>query len=110
MSESTDQLAQGSTSICPPYEAFYIDSMHFSSSSAIESISRVADTLEAVSNGTLERSDLDEDALLNQLHNITISSFKGLHYLATSGRYAKDTNCEERRRGGRSKRQVFCGP
>jgi hypothetical protein len=72
MSESTDQLAQGSTSICPPYEAFYIDSMHFSSSSAIESISRVADTLEAVSNGTLERSDLDEDALLNQLHNIIV--------------------------------------
>jgi hypothetical protein len=72
MSESTDQLAQGSTSICPPYEAFYIDSMHFSSSSAIESVSRVADTLEAVSNGTLERSDLDEDALLNQLHNIIV--------------------------------------
>lgn len=42
MTDETTQLAQQSTSIWPPHEAFYIDSMLFNSSSAVESIAAVA--------------------------------------------------------------------
>lgn len=58
--------------ISPPYEAFYIDSMLFSSSSATESVHAVAEALNAISRGTLDRADLDEDALLNQLQNVVL--------------------------------------
>jgi hypothetical protein len=58
--------------IWPPYEAFYIDSMLFSSSSAAESVHAVAEALGAISRGTLDRADLDEDALLNQLQNVVL--------------------------------------
>lgn len=58
--------------IWPPYEAFYIDSMLFSSSSAAESVHAVADALAAISRGTLDRADLVEDALLNQLQNLVL--------------------------------------
>jgi hypothetical protein len=58
--------------IWPPYEAFYIDSMLFSSSSAGASVEAVAAALTAISEGTLARSDLDEDAFLNQLQNVIL--------------------------------------
>ena len=59
-------------SIWPPYEAFYIDSMLFSTSSSAVSVDAVATTVEAMGRGELARSDLDEDAFLNQLQNIVL--------------------------------------
>jgi hypothetical protein len=59
-------------SIWPHYEAFYIDSMLFNTSSAAVSVDAVACTLEAVSRGELARSDLDDDGFLNQLQNIVL--------------------------------------
>ncbi len=58
--------------IWPPFEAFYIDSMFFSSSSAIASINVVADVLQAISRGLLTEPELAEDAFLNQLQNVIL--------------------------------------
>lgn len=61
-----------SMSIWPPYEAFYIDSMLSNTSSAAVSVEAVASAVEAIGRGELARSDLDQDAFLNQLQNIVL--------------------------------------
>jgi len=58
--------------IWPPHEAFYIDSMLFSTVAAAASVDAVAGTLEAVERGELARTDIDEDAFLNHLQHIVL--------------------------------------
>ncbi len=60
--------------IWPPFEAFYINSMLFNALSAMESISRVADVIEALQALTPEemREALDRHSFLDELQNIVL--------------------------------------
>jgi hypothetical protein len=60
--------------IWAPFEAFYINSMLFNALSAMESISRVADVMEALQTLTPDemREALDRHSLLNELQNIVL--------------------------------------
>lgn len=58
-------------SILPPYEAFYIDSMLFNTDAAGVSVDVVAETVQAVEEGSAI-SDVDQDSLLNHLQSIVL--------------------------------------
>jgi len=68
---STDKFT-----IWPPYEAFYLQGMLFNSSSALESIERVTDAIEAIDELAEDeiRSIIDRATLLDELQNIVLQA------------------------------------
>lgn len=67
--------------IWPPYEAFYIESMLFNTTSACRSIDVVVDVVEHLHRNPEGRDDLDSHDVLDQLQNIVVQGGAISRYL-----------------------------